>query len=278
MNAVENCFESIARSFLNRRIKRSFIDCPVPIFYPEKRLILFWNAKAGCTFSIKWMFAQMGLLKKATEYHNWIHRYRNNVYYRSKLQRTGIKLFLREPDSFNAVKIVTDPFRRAVRSHIHACINGYEDTKISSFLQREINSTNRFSFREFSQYLANINVKKCDIHHKMQFSEFEQKRYLESFHIIRLEDSMKEIPRLERLLNLDEIDLLSLRKSDHHRPKYKTSEFMGDVVINEIFGIRQPTIPEYKQFYDDDIIEIISNVYREDFERYNYEVKLDLGK
>jgi len=70
---------------------------------------------------------------------------------------------------------------------------------------------------------------------------------------------------------------MELRKSPHHRPKYKTSEFMGDKVMNKIYKVRKPTLPEYQQFYDDDIIEIIKNVYQEDFERYNYEMKLDSG-
>ena len=258
-------------------VKKVISTDPIPILYPEKRLILLWNAKSGSTFAIKWMFAQMGLLEKASKYHNWVHNYRSNVYYKSKDYKAGEQLFLNNLKSFNAIKIVVNPFKRAVDSYIQACIHGYEDKKLSVFLKRNINPKIRFSFREFADYLSSIDITGCDIHHKMQTSELERKDYLRSLKIIHLEDSMQEIPLFEKIHNLKKIDLSVLRKSPHHRPKYKTSEFMGDVVMNKIYKVRKPTLPEYQQFYDEEIIEIIKNVYQEDFERYNYEMKLDLG-
>ena len=278
MKILSSLTNQLLKALPNRKLKLMLLERPPLIIYPEKRLVLLWSAKAGSAFIMKWIFTQMDIIDQAYNHHNWIHRYRTDIYYRSRLFKIGFKLFMNDPDSFDTIKIVDNPFKRAVRSYIHACINGYEDTKISSFLHREIKSGNRFSFREFSHYLSSVDITKSQVHHKNQVSELERKDFVENIHIVKLENSMEEIPRLEKLLGLKNIDLLPLRKSDHHRPKYETSEFMGDVVMNEIFGIRQPTIPEYKQFYDDDIIEIISDVYREDFERYNYEIKLDLGR
>jgi len=265
---------SLTNFFYKREIKQFLNTAPVPILYPEKRLILLWNAKAGCTFSIKWMFAQMKLLEKATKYHHWIHIYRTEVYYKSRQYQKGIKSFIKEPDSFTAIKIVSDPFKRAYRSYIHACTHGYEDDKLSHFLQREINNGKRFSFREFVHYLKSVNINKCNIHHKMQTSDLERKNIIKIIKIINLEYSLREIPLFENANNLNNIDLQEMRKSPHNHPKYRAYKFMGDVVMNEIYQECKLKVPEYQQFYDEEIEEIISEVYREDFERYNFELKI----
>lgn len=264
-------------NFFSRRImKKILIKEPVPIIFPEKRLILLWNAKAGCTFSIKWMFSQMDLLAESQSYDKWVHNYRTKVYYSSIQFKKGINDFLKTPNSYSTLLIVENPFKRALRSYIQACIHNYEDKKLSSFLKRKIDPKNRFSFREFAHYLKNIDLDHCDIHHKLQTSKAERKGYYKALKIIRLNDTMTEIPLYEKTLNLKSVDLQELRDSPHHRPKYKTSKFMGDVVMNEIYKVRNPALPEYKQFYDEEIKEIILNCYREDFERYNFDNKLNL--
>jgi len=273
----KNYLNIVKKYFFQREKKKNIFKIePVPIFYPEKRLILLWNAKAGCTFAIKWMFSQMGLLQEAVKYHNWVHKYRRDIYYASKQHQIGIELFHKEPASFNTIKIVANPFKRAVRSYIQACIHEYEDAKLTEYLQREINPYNRFSFREFANYLTSIDVKRCNVHHKTQTSEAERKGYFNSIYIVKLEESMKEIPLLEKIFNLVKVDIQKLRNSPHHRPKYQTSEFVGDTVMNEIFKVRKPTIPDYKQFYDTEIKAIIADVYKEDFKQYNYEDDFDL--
>lgn len=274
MIKISNIRNQLLKLLPSGKIKQLFFEKPAPIIFPEKRLIMLWSAKAGSTFSMKWIFSQMNLFEQAQDYHKWIHRYRLEIYYLGKQYHKGLKLFLKEPDSFNIIKIIDNPFKRAVRSYIHACIHGYEDKKLSSFLNRKINSENRFSFREFCHYLSKIDITKCDIHHKSQVSELERRDYLNNIHLVYLDESMKEIPRLEKLFVLEKIDLLPLRKSDHHCPKYETSKFMGDVVMNSIYNEAKSSIPEYKQFYDAEIIKLVLNVYHEDFEQYHFEKEL----
>ncbi len=262
----------LTKKFHKKRVRNILFEEPIPIIFSEKRIMLLWSAKAGCTFAVKWMFEQMGLNYKdeITTNTNWVQRYRMNSYCNSKQHLEGVKLFVKYPDSFKIIKIVDDPFKRAVRSYIHACIHKYEDTKITSFLQREINFNNRFSFREFTKYLETINITECNVHHRCQIAGLEQQGYSKPPFIVRLENSMEEISHLEKLFKLDKVNLSPLRVSNHHRPKMKTTEFVGDKVMNEISGVRNAMIPEYKQFYDEEIINTIFKVYYADFEQYDY--------
>lgn len=114
-------------------------------------------------------------------------------------------------------------------------------------------------------------MKKCDVHHRLQTSDLERLGLVSSINLVRLEDSMEEIPKLENHLQLNKIDLEPLRKSPHHRPKFSTTEFMGDVKFNNIYNIKNPTIPVYESFYDSEIQAIIANAYQEDFIRYNFD-------
>jgi len=218
------------------------------------------------------MFDQMGLLEEANSYSNWIHDYRENIYYKSDRFKEGMNLFLKNSESFNVVKIVTNPFKRAAMSYVHANVHGYEDKKISKYLKREVSSKKRFSFREFSQYINNININKCNIHHKVQTSKAERTGLVKSIHVIDLQESMLKIPELEKSLDLKNVDLEKIRKSPHHREKRKTPEFMGDSKMNDLYKRHQPILPEYIQFYDQEIKEMISHAYKEDFDRYNYSV------
>jgi hypothetical protein len=168
-------------------------------------------------------------------------------------------------------RIVSNPYERAVSSFISATIRDYEDKLISGFLGREITPENRFTFREFVNYLNNIDLDKCEIHHRLQSSDFERFGLSDQIHLVHLNNSMEEIPRLEKQLNLSTIDLGPIRKSRHHRPKYQANKFMGDVRLNHIFMKRNADVPSFESFYDKEILELVAEAYHEDFNRYNFD-------
>ena len=39
----------------------------------EHHLVLIYTPKSGCTFAVKWFFAQTGLLEQALAFGPWIH-------------------------------------------------------------------------------------------------------------------------------------------------------------------------------------------------------------
>lgn len=153
MNTIRKYLSIIPKLRRRSKLEKLLYKEPFPIIFPQKQLVLLWSAKAGCTFSIKWMYSQMGVLKDPLVSQKWVHKYRQNEYYGSKQHKEGIRLFKQNSENFRIIKIVSDPFRRAVSSFIHATIHSYEDKLLSDFLGRRIDSKIRFSFREFVMYL-----------------------------------------------------------------------------------------------------------------------------
>ncbi|MBA2490592.1 MAG: sulfotransferase family 2 domain-containing protein [Gammaproteobacteria bacterium] len=126
---------------------------PEPIVDSRHKVVLLWSAKAGCTFAVKWMLGHMGLLQEALAHHRWVHHYRIQKLYKSAAHKAAVRDFVDEPAGYRFVKIVRNPFKRALSSYIHASQCGYEDVPMATFLGRAVDAENRYSFREFVGYL-----------------------------------------------------------------------------------------------------------------------------
>ncbi len=46
-------------------LHKLIVASPQPIVDSQHKIVLLWNAKAGCTFAVKWMLGHMGLLREA---------------------------------------------------------------------------------------------------------------------------------------------------------------------------------------------------------------------
>jgi hypothetical protein len=242
-----------------------------PIIDPRRRLALFWSDKSGCTFAVKWIFAQMNLLTAALEYHEWIHHYREQVYDRSQQYSLGLNLLATNPSSFQVIKVVRNPFDRAVSSYIHACSRGYEDNAISLFLNRQISPEHRFSFREFIAYLFSIDLTQCNEHHQLQTHAAESSGILSIKHLVYLEHINLQISHVEKKLNLPHQDLNFLSTSSHHtrRDHSATSQFMGDECL-QIYQQESVSLPLSYCFYDQELMDSVANLYKADLLRYGY--------
>jgi hypothetical protein len=51
------------------------------LFDAERKVIMDWSGKAGCTIGTMMFLRHMGLLDEARSYHSWIHRFRMQVFY-----------------------------------------------------------------------------------------------------------------------------------------------------------------------------------------------------
>lgn len=240
-----------------------------PIIDAEHKIALLWNAKAGCTFAVKWMFYQIGLLEKAVAFNSWIHEYREKVYSRTQNYQESLKSCVSPEYTF--IKLVRDPYSRAVSSYIHALKYKYENRRISAFLSKEVNDDRGFSYREFIDYLMETGVKNCDIHHRRQTSELEDAGSIKVKHIIKLENSIPEFRKLEELYNLQPAPLDDFRESFHNLKKIEGDEFCGD----REFKAGEESFFNYKLFYDKELIEKVKKLYKEDFEYYDYSYSLN---
>src|SRR5680860_168610 len=258
-----------------QNIIRGLATRPRPILDSQHQLMLFWSAKAGCTFAVKWMLDHMGLLQEALAHHQWVHKFRVAKLYAGLAHKSSVRDFLDSLDGYRAIKIVRNPYKRAVSSYIHAARFGYEDARISDFLSRPVEKHGGFSFREFVAYLETIDLCACNVHHRVQVHPLERYFVSGSRFVIDLDHSMAMLPKLERMLGLPQSDPADYRESSHHMRTSSDAneEFRGDV---EFIDLRQAegTLPGYRSFYDADLERRVYNLYAEDFLLYGFSTTL----
>lgn len=247
---------------------------PRPLFSKQHNLALFWSAKAGCTFAIKWFLYQVGMLESALFYSPWIHNFRVKVFYESE----GYKNYMLEifsPET-RVIKFVRNPYSRAVSGYLAYCQAAYTGDpghqavirEIENFCGRSISQTSTFSFREFVSYLSSIDLKSCNMHYKLQLSSCEEEGLLKQVYQIDLEDSKSQVKKIEQELGLRESNVASIMKSPHHTMKKVDAEFCGDT---HFFRTLNVPVPNTKHFYDEMLLEKVFLLYRSDFESYNYD-------
>jgi hypothetical protein len=213
------------------RCQRSLVHSPVPMISEPLDLAVLWNAKAGCTFAIKWLYFQEGILEEALEYASWPHQYRQQVYCKRPHYADGLK---RIPSlGPRAIKFVRNPYDRAVGAYLSYSQQAYRLSSpqhvpvlkaIGSHLRREVGDGQLFTFREFVGFLGTLDLDTANIHVRRQISRCEQLDQLPELTLVRIEESDALLPRIEERLGLQPSDLAGLRRSRHHS---KREDFEG---------------------------------------------------
>jgi hypothetical protein len=251
-----------------RELRRSHVA-----FIEPANLAVMWSNKAACTTIMKWVFLHNGLLPEALAYGRWIHRYRLRQYQKSSRYRSRLKTFAR--GRFITVKVVRNPFERAVSSFIHAYRTGYDDRAISEVLKRPLDRGHRFSFRDFVTFLERSDLYACNPHHRVQVSPVERRVLfrIRPRQIIKIENDLaKTLNELERSLGLPVSDMTNpLFASEHHTHRVIHQELAADLAL-----LPRDGLPPASMFYDDDLRHRIARLYAEDFAYYGYSTAMIL--
>ena len=88
----------------------------------EDRII--WSAKSACTTVLLWYLWHRNLLQAAQAYDSWPHQFRNKMLYADEAYRTWANQV--DVESWTWLRVIRDPYNRAVSSYRHALANGYE--------------------------------------------------------------------------------------------------------------------------------------------------------
>jgi hypothetical protein len=231
-------------------------------------LAVMWSYKAACTTVIKWVFQQNGLLNDAMAYSAWVHKYRLHHYQRS--ERYLAKLSRLRSGSFDVVKVVRDPFDRAVSSYIHAYRHGYDDASIADVIQRPLSRRQRFSFREFVVYLEQGDLRYCNPHHRVQVAPVERHVLFRTrpSRVIKVEQGLTAaLSELEQMLGLPATDFTSsVFASDHHTIRANLTGSAADLAHFPAAG----AMPPAERFYDGELAGKVARLYAEDFLHYGY--------
>jgi hypothetical protein len=249
---------------------------PMPFHHESLPFAIAWTPKAGCTSLAKWFLFQTGDLAKALEYHNWIHRYRVEVFQR----RHGYKTELAEiitRHSKPMFKLVRNPYDRAVSSFL-AVLDAMEERRlkrgrhlplVARGLLVEAGCGTTISFRQFLEALRSADLKhnKINPHIDLQYRDGEKAIVTR---IIKLEDFEQEIRTLEGEFALAASPLELITRSRHHRQKQDGQA--GSLAETQFAPVSIPheETPSYDAFYDEHTVGLVRDVFDDDFAAYGY--------
>ncbi|SDY91745.1 sulfotransferase family 2 domain-containing protein [Thermoactinomyces sp. DSM 45892] len=228
-----------------------------PLYHEDLPIILFWSPKAGCTSLNKWFFFQIGLLDEAISYNPWIHHFRikymgqENYAIWTKHIREGTK---------KVYKLVRNPYTRAVSSFVYYLEN-----------PSTLKAPNPCSFKDFLLHMKQYREKNMglDRHLAPQYYPFEQRMNIEYIYLEKFES---EIRTIESKYGLLHSPLEDLCRSKHHRNPVEVERSVAVKMFS--FSDLKTQMPSYQSFYTEETADLVQQIYKLDFEKYNYSFEL----
>ena len=166
-----NSYEEIIENKETRVIMSEWNVDVKPLVDFERKIGLIWSAKSACSLSVLWFFAVTGRLREALEHNKWPHAYRGEVF--NHLQFTLARDNHLTSAETRWVRVMRDPFKRAVSSYRHFLLHDIERDQGGAFLGAPVNERG-LSFNEFLTYLETRDIKLCDIHLRQQWTSVEK--------------------------------------------------------------------------------------------------------
>lgn len=129
-----------------------------PLIIPERKIVVSWSPKSGCTHVIVWFFLKTGQLQKANAYHAWPHNYRVDVYQKSSDYKKYIQEFQESGgEGYTHIKITRDPTKRLVSIFRHVCRHTFMHREFARKLKLNAQQDG-VSLLDFCRYLEGKNL------------------------------------------------------------------------------------------------------------------------
>jgi hypothetical protein len=249
---------------------------PEPLINPVEGFGVLWSAKSGSKAAKLWYFARVGLLGEAADYPEpgrpRPHQFQNEVvsnrpFYKEWLEKT-------DPSRLAWLRVIRDPYNRAISSYRHALRHGYEDSKIRHCLGLKI-ADRGLSFAEFLEYLLAIDIADCNLHHSQQWHMIEQCVALSKVVNLDKEQLLDALEVFERELGLAQLDpaireRMLVEWGRDSRRYHKRLEAESGAHAETRFTREEAgdAWPGYEAFLSKDTRRKIERIYTKDFAAY----------
>lgn len=243
---------------------------PRPLLFGPGKLGIIWSAKSACTTVLLWYLWHCDLLHAARFFGDWPHRFRIGVLYRSKTYGNWASEV--DTKTWSWLRVIRDPFKRAVSSYRHALKFGYENDEMSLVLKRPVDHNVGFSFELFADYLSRINIATCNLHHRFQFHPIEERVTVTRVINVDREDLAAALREVDRSLDTprEPADALSsaiARVSDfHHARRSEVGRNLSATSLTRADAWGEWPAPE--SFLNGTVREKIEAVYAKDYVSY----------
>ena len=104
-------------------------------------------------------------MEKAREFSSWPHHYRARVFYKTPDCARALDDDL---TTYRFVRVIRDPYQRAVSSYRHMLATGYCRDEIGRFLGTPLDDQNTLSLETFLDFVAAEDMATTEVHHRIQ--------------------------------------------------------------------------------------------------------------
>jgi len=258
---------------------------PVPLLDLDRKLVVLWSAKAGCTFATKWFLSQIGDLEVGlNQSEGWIHNYRARKFSPSGDYVKALTGSCEHEDT-RFIQFIRRPLSRIVSAYLayaHVCATEaatplHETTLngLAENLQRRVSHHQTFSFREVLAYVEGEGTQTIDMHMLPQSYNFRWAAR-DKIDFVPIESYETYLKPLERRFGLGIADRAQLIRSAHHT---QGRRIVCNGVADLWFGntVNAP-LPTYESFIDADSASRILRIYASDLDAFKefYSDDLDL--
>jgi hypothetical protein len=242
------------------------------LLWEDRKIIMFWTEKAGCTMAVSQFFSEMGILDRALARDQWIHVYRSELFQHEYGKVTTGQL---RSGHYYVFKVIRDPYERAVSTYIH--------------LEKTNLIPKTWSFEEYLNQVRRttyfINGHPLIRSHCRPQYQYDESDYVRRY--VKLEKTETlDIVNRETGMKLN-FDFNSNSKSNsnsnsqlfpHHQPKSESDSlsstssnsttYLGNLPYSELPTVMPKT---YRNFYNQITRAQVEFIYYDDIVKYQYE-------
>jgi hypothetical protein len=241
---------------------------PRPLIDKDRQFVLGWSAKSACTTAYVWFASVGGFLDEVLAHHWFPHKHRHEVLLKSGRYREALCAYT--PD-FIFIKIIRDPYMRAVSIFRHAIARCFADADLHARFGPGVDSQCGVSFQQFLDLLANLDMTKAELHYRPQLHPFEQHRPADKTINISRSNLLAELAALEKTYGWPSTDFANsewFRKIENTRSEALGSE--GEPLDRAMLShaSHRRAFPSYAQLLTPEARHKIEHIYARDFEAY----------
>lgn len=272
---------------------------PYPLINPEKKFILFTNAKCGGTLLKSWFLHSINLENifsnpvnallnfKFKFVFDWFLHY--NKFINGK-QVIGSDKYLRQfvkdyrvmteklytssiySPEWHRYAVVRDPYNRLVSAFVDKFCGADLKKKWVQKVITEVNSTDQhgnlqISFRQFVDYLENQDIDSVNPHWRRQTFVLENIKFDKIIDLKHLAAGLAELELKHGLAH--KINFANRRQSNiYSKEKFQNMTFVGDLSNRQIINYMDKSgyYPAKGLFYDEQLKKSVRKIYHSDFE------------
>lgn len=266
---------SIKKSMIIKRI-----GDPLPLVNFEKKYMLFWTAKSGCSNACRVVLNDMGSYEpKHTEtrlpknHPDYINILRNEYFEFNDLNFSKVDKLIAN-DGLVKIKVVRNPYPRVVSGFLMLM---RENTNLGADKTGVITDVLRLSakknitditFLDFCVYLSKIDIAKCDWHIRRQKSHFEYEYPTLIDELVRLENFSEGMRHVSDKYGYDwHIEDRGKAGFQHHNV---SDEKLHIDVANVHYKEYMAAIPSYASFFNEETKFLVEDAYLDDIAEYGY--------